>query len=224
MGDRIGKWLDFSFLALIRLGAAVALLPLVFAVLRTQDHQGFRPVQAEVTGTAEQCRISERAASRIGKRSHWWDCKEAANLQRAFPSVDLEITSEPFVRYRFVLPRGELIETGEAAGLLERADPTVGAIVPLLYSPADPKQVRTVLGLEQWAILAMIGLAGLGIATAASRAPRRIRGKTGRLAGAGAGRCGCLRRRLADRRARNEGAADARQRRPALRSWLGGAG
>jgi len=27
MGDRIGKWLDFSFLALIRLGAAVALLP-----------------------------------------------------------------------------------------------------------------------------------------------------------------------------------------------------
>jgi hypothetical protein len=173
MGDRIGKWLDFSFLTLIRLGAAVALLPLVFAVLRTQDHQGFRAVQAEVTGSAEQCRISERAASRIGKRSHWWDCKEAANLQRAFPSVDLEISSEPFIRYRFVLPRGELIETGEAAGLLDRADPTVGAIVPLLYSPADPKQVRTVLGLGQWAILAMIGLAGLGVATTGWRLRER---------------------------------------------------
>jgi hypothetical protein len=161
MDDRIGKWLDFSFLALIRLGAVVAILPLIFAMLRAQDHQGFRSVQAEVTGAAEQCRISERAARKIGKRSHWWDCKEAGNLQRAFPSFDLEISPAPFIQYRFALPSGELVETAEEAGLLERADPQAGTIVPLLYSPADPSQVRTVLGLEQWAMLALIGLSGL---------------------------------------------------------------
>lgn len=182
MDDRIGKWLDFSFLALIRLGAVVALLPILFAVLRAQDHQGFRSVQAEVTGSAEQCRISERAARRIGKRSHWWDCKEAANLQRAFPNADLEISSEPFISYRFALPHGQVVETAEAVGLLERADPTAGAIVPLLYSPADPTKVRTVLGLEQWAILAMIGLAGLAVAMTGWRLRQRREEFTARLA------------------------------------------
>lgn len=161
MDDRIGKWLDFSFLALIKLGAIAALVPLVLVAWRAQAHSGYRSVEAEITGSSVQCRISESAARKTGKRSHWWDCDDVGTLQRAFPNVDLDIASASFIHYRFALPNGTVRDVAAEAGFFDLSDPEPGTIVPVVYAPDNPIEVAAVLRLEHWAFFAFIGLLGL---------------------------------------------------------------
>ncbi len=159
--DRINSLLDFSLLALVKIGAVLAVLPLVFAALRTHDHYGYARADAVVVRTFKQCEISASAADRIGKRPRWWDCKSAKSLQRAFPTTDLKVRRSEFTEFRFVLPNGHVQQAVSRTSPFDMSRPDPGQFVPIVYWPDEPNKVKTLLTMEALGKLSLVGLVGL---------------------------------------------------------------
>lgn len=164
--EKINTFLDFGFQALIKIGVVGALIPLVFVILRAQDHYGHVRTEAEIIGAAVRCDISEPGARAIGKQGGWWDCAAATDLQRANPKVPLGIMSSELVTYRFNDAKGEVRTVSVPMTVFDMGRPEPGLIVPILYSPVDPTRVKAVLRLEHWAFLSFLGLSGLMIGAA----------------------------------------------------------
>lgn len=163
------RLVDFCLKTMMKVGIAAAVLPLVFAALRTHDHYGYVRSDAQVIRTFKQCEISAQAAREIGKRARWWECKSAKSLQRAFPTVDLGISKTAFVEFWFALPGGRKQTASRPLTMLEFQKPEPGRIVPIAYAPQDPQQVKSLLTLADLAVLAAVGLAGLMMAGLAWR-------------------------------------------------------
>jgi len=161
--ENVRKFLDTSFLALVKIGVVGALIPVIFALLRAQDHYGYVHADAEIIRSYVQCEISESAAARIGQRARWWDCKAAGGLQTAHPGINMRITSTEFVDYRFSLPNGQVQTVSAPTTVFYIGRPEPGGIVPILYSPTNPAQVKMVLLAKHWVFLAFFGLFGMAI-------------------------------------------------------------
>ena len=181
LDDKIDSLLDFGLVALIKIGAVCAVLPLVFAALRTHDHYGYVRTDAEVVRTFKQCEISASAAIMIEKRARWWDCKSAKSLQRAFPRVDLEIRKSEFTEFRFALRNGQVQHAVRPQSLLDMSRPDAGQFVPIVYWPGEPQNVKTLLTMEVLWKLSLIGLAGLTLSVTGWQLRSRRTYFTGRI-------------------------------------------
>lgn len=159
--ESVRRFLDKSFLALVKIGVVGALIPVIFVLLRAPDHFGYVQADAEIVRSYVQCEISESAAARIGERARWWDCKAAADLRAAHPGVNLRITSTEFADYRFSLPNGQVQNVSAPTTFFDMGRPQPGRIVPILYSPTNPGQVKMDLLPKHWVFLGFFGLIGM---------------------------------------------------------------